>query len=67
VKEFVDLERIERMELADGAGRALRVRFFDWETHPLALGCLGKRSLVSSPDEEQAVSAFPQLLRRWSA
>lgn len=68
VKEFVDLERIERMELADGAGRALRVRFFDWETQPLALACLGKRSLVANPEEEIVVTAFPQLLRRaWSA
>jgi hypothetical protein len=68
VKEFVDLERIERMELADAAGRALRVRLFDWETQPLALACLGKRSLVVNPDEELVVSAFPKLLRKaWSA
>jgi hypothetical protein len=68
VKEFIDLERIERLELADSAGRALRVRFFDWETHPLALACLGKRSLVVNPDEERVVSAFPRLLRQaWSA
>jgi hypothetical protein len=68
VKEFVDLERNERMELADAAGRALRVRLFDWETQPLALACLGKRSLVANPDEELVVSAFPKLLRKaWSA
>jgi hypothetical protein len=67
VKEFVDLERIERLELADAAGRALRVRLFDWETQPLALACLGKRSLVANPDEELVVSAFPKLLRKaWS-
>jgi hypothetical protein len=68
VKEFVDLERIERIELADAAGRALRVRLFDWETQPLALACLGKRSLVANPDEELVVTAFPKLLRKaWSA
>jgi hypothetical protein len=68
VKELVDLERIERLELADAAGRALRLRFFDWETHALALTCLGKRSLVANPDEERVISAFPKLLRRaWSA
>jgi hypothetical protein len=68
VKEFVDLERIERLEIADGAGRALRVRLFDWETQPLALACLGKRSLVENPDEELVVTAFPRLLRKvWSA
>lgn len=68
VKEFVDLERIERMELADGAGRAIRIRFFDWESQALALGCLGKRSLVVNPDEERVVAAFPNLLRRaWTA
>lgn len=68
VKEFVDLERIEWLELADAAGRALRVRFFDWEAQPLALACLGKRSLVANPDEERVVRAFPQLLTRaWSA
>jgi DNA repair exonuclease SbcCD ATPase subunit len=68
VNEFVDLDRIERMELADVAGRALRVRFFDWEAQPLALGCLGKRSLVSNQDEETVVATFPKLLRRaWSA
>jgi len=68
VKEFVDLERIERIELADSAGRALRVRLFDWETQPLALACLGKRSLVANPDEELVVTAFPKLLRKaWSA
>jgi hypothetical protein len=64
VKEFVDLERIERMELADVAGRALRIRFFDWETHPIALSCLGKRSLATNPEEERVVAAFPKLLRR---
>jgi hypothetical protein len=68
VKEFVDLERIERLEIADGAGRALRVRLFDWEAQPLALACLGKRSLVENPDEELVVTAFPRLLRKvWSA
>jgi hypothetical protein len=68
VKEFVDLERIERMELADGAGRAIRIRFFDWESQALALGCLGKRSLNVNPDEERVVAAFPNLLRRaWTA
>jgi hypothetical protein len=68
VKEFVDLERIERIELADAAGRALRVRLFDWETQPLALACLGRRSLVANPDEELVVTAFPKLLRKaWSA
>lgn len=68
VKEFVDLERIERVELADAAGRALRIRLFAWETQPLALACLGKRSLVANPDEELVVTAFPKLLRRaWSA
>jgi hypothetical protein len=67
VKGLVDLERIERLELADAAGRALRVRFFDWDTQPLALACLGQRSLVANPDEERVVSAFPLLLRRWSA
>lgn len=68
VKEFVDLERVERIELADSAGRALRVRLFDWETQPLALACLGKRSLVANPDEELVVTAFPKLLRKaWSA
>jgi hypothetical protein len=68
VKEFVDLERIERLELADAAGRALRVRLFDWETQPLALACLGRRSLVANPDEELVVTAFPKLLRKaWSA
>lgn len=68
VKEFVDLERIERLELADGAGRALRIRFFDWESQALALGCLGKRSLAVNPDEERVVAAFPKLLRRaWTA
>jgi hypothetical protein len=68
VKEFVDLERIERMELADGAGRAIRIRFFDWESQALALGCLGKRSLAVNPDEERVVAAFPNLLRRaWTA
>ena len=68
VKEFVDLERIERMELADGAGRAIRIRFFDWESQALALGCLGKRSLVVNPDEERVVAAFPNRLRRaWTA
>ena len=68
VNEFVDLDRIERLELADVAGRALRVRFFDWEAQPLALGCLGKRSLVSNQDEETVVATFPKLLRRaWSA
>lgn len=68
VKEFVELERIERLEIADGAGRALRVRLFDWETQPLALACLGKRSLVANPDEELVVTAFPRLLRKvWSA
>jgi hypothetical protein len=68
VKEFIDLERVERIELADAAGRALRVRLFDWETQPLALACLGKRSLVANPDEELVVSAFPRLLRTaWSA
>jgi hypothetical protein len=68
VKEFVDLERIERMELADGAGRAIRIRFFDWESQALALGCLGKRSLIVNPDEERVVAAFPNLLRRaWTA
>jgi hypothetical protein len=68
VKEFVDLERIERMELADGAGRAIRIRFFDWESQPLALGCLGKRSLAVNPDEERVVAAFPNLLgRAWTA
>ena len=64
VKEFVDLERIERMELADVAGRSLRIRFFDWETHPIALACLGKRSLAANPEEERVVAAFPKLLRR---
>ncbi len=64
VKEFVDLERVERMELADGAGRAIRIRFFDWESQALALGCLGKRSLIANPDEERVVAAFPNLLRR---
>jgi hypothetical protein len=64
VKEFVDLDHIERMELADGMGRALRVRFFDWETQPIALGCLGRRSLTPNPDEELIVSSFPKLLRR---
>jgi DNA repair exonuclease SbcCD ATPase subunit len=63
VKEFVDLERIERIELADAAGRALRVRLFDWETQPLALACLGKRSLVANPDEELVVTAFPKSLQ----
>lgn len=63
-KEFVELERIERMELADVAGRSLRIRFFDWETHPIALACLGKRSLVANPEEERVVAAFPKLLRR---
>jgi hypothetical protein len=68
VKEFVDLERIERLELADAAGRALRVRLFDWEAQPLALACLGRRSLVANPDEELVISAFPKLLRKaWSA
>jgi len=68
VKEFVDLERIERIELADDAGRALRVRLFDWETQPLALACLGRRSLIANPDEELVVAAFPKLLRKaWSA
>lgn len=68
VKEFIDLERVERIELADAAGRALRVRLFDWETQPLALACLGKRSLVANPDEELVVTAFPKLLRKaWSA
>jgi hypothetical protein len=68
VKEFVDLERIERLELADVAGRSLRVRLFDWETQPLALACLGRRSLVANPDEELVVTAFPKLLRKaWSA
>src|SRR5690606_21596026 len=68
VKEFVDLERVERIELADAAGRALRVRLFDWETQPLALACLGRRSLVANPDEELVVTAFPKLLRKaWSA
>jgi hypothetical protein len=68
VKEFVDLERIERLELADAAGRALRVRLFDWESQPLALACLGKRSLVANPDEELVVTGFPKLLRKaWSA
>jgi hypothetical protein len=68
VKEFVDLERIERLELADTAGRALRVRLFDWETQPLALACLGQRSLVANPDEELVVTTFPKLLRKaWSA
>jgi hypothetical protein len=68
VSEFVDLERIERLELADAAGRALRVRLFDWEAQPLALACLGKRSLLANPDEELVISAFPTLLRKaWSA
>jgi len=67
-KEFVDLERIERMELADVSGRALRVRFFDWEAQPLALGCLGKRSLVPNQHEELVVTTFPQILQSaWSA
>jgi hypothetical protein len=67
-KEFVDLERIERMELADASGRALRVRFFDWEAQPLALGCLGKRSLVPNQHEELVVTTFPQILQSaWSA
>ncbi len=68
VQELVGLDRIERVELADGAGRALRVRLFDWEAQPLALACLGQRSLVANPDEERVVSAFPRVLRKvWSA
>lgn len=67
VKEFVDLDRIERLELADATGRALRVRLFDWETQPLALACLGKRSLIANPDEELVVTAFPTLLRKVSS
>ncbi len=68
VNDLVDLDRIERMELSDVNGRALRVRFFDWEARPLALGCLGKRSLVPNHAEELVVATFPKLLRRaWSA
>jgi hypothetical protein len=68
VEEFVKLDGIERMELADASGRALRVRFFDWASQPLALGCLGKRTLVPNQDEELVVSSFPKILRRaWSA
>lgn len=60
--EFVGLEHIELMEMADATGRAVRVRFFQWEGQYLALGHVGRRKLWASPDEEQLVSEFPRVL-----
>jgi len=60
--EFAGLEHIELMEMADTTGRAVRVRFFQWEGQALALGHVGRRRLSASADEEQLVSDFPEVL-----
>jgi hypothetical protein len=61
-EEFAGLGDVELMELADSSGRAIRVRFFEWEGQSLALGHIGNRQLSVREDEERMVSSFPQLL-----
>lgn len=61
-RTLVGLGRVELMEMVDSGGRGLRVRFFDWDDQPLALGYLGRPRLVQSEGEARMVSTFP--LRR---
>jgi hypothetical protein len=58
-RALVGLGRVELMEMVDSGGRALRVRFFDWDGQPLALGYLGRPHLVQSEGEARMVSTFP--------
>jgi outer membrane murein-binding lipoprotein Lpp len=59
--DLVGLDRVVLMEMVGTSGRALRVRFFEWDEQPLALGYLGARRLAQSDDEERMVSTFPKL------
>jgi len=61
-RELSALGRIELMEMVDVDGRALRIRFFDWDGQPLALGYVGRPHLTQSEGEARMVSTFP--LRR---
>jgi hypothetical protein len=58
-RSLVGLGRVELMEMVDSGGRALRVRFFDWDDQPLALGYLGRPHLAESEGEARMVSTFP--------
>jgi hypothetical protein len=60
-RDLVGLGSVELMEMVDSGGRALRVRFFDWEDQPMALGYVGRPQLVQSDDEARMVSTFPKL------
>ena len=59
--DLVGLDRVVLMEMVGTSGRALRVRFFEWDEQPLALGYLGARRLAQNDDEERMVSTFPKL------
>jgi hypothetical protein len=58
-RELVGFGSVELMEMVDASGRALRVRFFEWDAQPLALGYVGRPHLVQSEGEERMISSFP--------
>lgn len=66
-RELSGLGQIELMEMVDGGGRALRVRFFDWDGQALALGYVCRPRLAQSEGEARMVSTFPQLRAARSA
>jgi chromosome segregation ATPase len=60
-RELVGFEQVESLEIVEGGGRTLRVRFFDWMAQPLALGYLGAGRLLQSEAEERMISSFSPL------